>query len=147
MLVARLIAAGDVDDLAPAEGWPQPGTKNGVSHALEHGRPAGWLVRLDGRVIGDCGTKGPVDDCGGVEIGYGLARPCWGQGFGTEVVEAISDWLLAQPGVTAVRANTVPTNIASRRVLEKAGFVNVGGDEREILYERARGGSRRLTEH
>jgi RimJ/RimL family protein N-acetyltransferase len=135
-LVARLIASGNVGGLDVAEGWPQPGTRNGVAHAIEHGHPAGWLVLQAGRVIGDCGIKGPVDDAGGVEIGYGLASPSWGQGLGTEVVVAISDWLLAQPGVTTVRATTSLTNTASRRVLEKAGFTIVGMTEEEARYQR-----------
>ena len=64
--------------------------------AIEHGHPAGVARQVLGRVIGDCGIRAPVDDAGCVEIGYGLADPYQGQGFGTEVVMAISDWLLAQ---------------------------------------------------
>jgi RimJ/RimL family protein N-acetyltransferase len=134
--VAHSIASGDVVGLDPAEGWPQDGTTNGVALAIEHGHPPGWLVRCSGRVIGDCGIRAPVDDVGCVEIGYGLAGPFQGQGFGTEVVTAISDWLLAQPGVTTVGARTVPSNTASRRVLEKAGFTFVGTTEDESVYER-----------
>ncbi len=134
--VARSIASGDVADLGAADGWPQEGTRNGVTLALEHGHPPGWLVRSAAGVIGDCGIRAPVDDAGCVEIGYGLAGPYRGQGFGTEVVIAISDWLLGQPSVSAVRARTLPSNAGSRRVLEKAGFTVVGTADDEILYER-----------
>lgn len=135
--VARAIADGDVADLGAADGWPQVGTRNGVSLAIEHGHPAGWLVRHSGRVIGDCGIRAPVDDAGCVEIGYGLAAPYRGQGLGTEVVMAISDWLLALPFVSTVRARTLPSNVASRRALEKAGFTTVSTTEDEIVYERS----------
>jgi ribosomal-protein-alanine N-acetyltransferase len=134
--VARSIADGDVADLGAADGWPQAGTKNGVALAIEHGHPAGWLVRCSGRVIGDCGIRAPVDDAGCVEIGCGLAGPYQGQGFGIEVVMAISDWLLARPIVSTVRARTLPSNAARRRVLEKAGFTMVGTTEDESVYER-----------
>ena len=134
--VARLIASGDVSGLGVADGWPQAGTKNGVALAIEHGHPAGWLVRCSGSVIGDCGIRAPVDDAGRVEIGYGLADPYQGQGFGSEVVTAISDWLLAQPVVATVCARTLPSNAASRRVLEKAGFVMVRATDDECVYER-----------
>ena len=134
--VAGLIASGDVDDLGAADGWPQTGTKNGVTLAIEQGHPAGWLVRRSGRVIGDCGIRGPVDGAGCVEIGYGLATPYQGQGFGTEVVQAISDWLLAQPSVSTVRARTEPSNAASRRVLEKAGFTMLDTKHEECVYDR-----------
>jgi RimJ/RimL family protein N-acetyltransferase len=134
--VARSIAAGNVLGLCPAEGWPHEHTKDGVRLAIEGGHPAGWLVRLNGRVIGDCGIHANVDGAGCVEIGYGLAGPYWGQGLGTELAAAISDWLLSQPDVLVVRATTLPSNVASRRVLEKAGFSLVGVDELEALYER-----------
>ncbi|MDA8297813.1 MAG: GNAT family N-acetyltransferase [Actinomycetota bacterium] len=121
--LAQAIATGEVGDFEAAEGWPQPGTVNGVRFALERGHPAGWLVRSGGAVIGDCGIHAPVDGAGCVEIGYGLAEPFRHQGLGTEVVQAISDWLLAQPAVTTLRASVEPSNIASCRVLEKAGFL------------------------
>lgn len=143
--VARSIAAGHVARLRPAEGWPHEHTKHGVAMALKHGQPAGWLVRSDGLVIGDCGIHRPVDSDGSVEIGYGLAGPSRGLGFGTELVAAISHWLLAQPDVVVVRATTSPANLASRRVLEKAGFAAVRSTDDEVFYELrddARGSSR-----
>jgi GNAT superfamily N-acetyltransferase len=134
--VARAIASGGAAGLGAADGWPQAGTRNGVALAIEHGHPAGWLVRWSGRVIGDCGIRAPVDDAGSVEIGYGLADPYQGLGLGSEVVTAISDWLLAQPVVSTVSARTLPSNAASRRVLEKAGFVLVGTTDQECVYAR-----------
>lgn len=134
--VARSIASDDVAGLNAAEGWPQAGTKNGIALAVEHGHPAGWLVRYCGEVIGDCGIRAPVDHAGCVEIGYGLAVRYQGRGFGSEVVQAISDWLLAQPGVSTVRGCTLPSNAASRSVLEKAGFTIVATTEDESVYER-----------
>lgn len=134
--VARQVAAGDLAGLEAAEGWPHEDTKDAVALAIKHGHPAGWFITHDGRIIGDCGTHGPVDDNGCVEIGYGLAGPSRGQGFGTEAVLAISEWLLAQPDVRTVRARTVASNVASRRVLEKARFKMVGAQEDGAVYER-----------
>jgi ribosomal-protein-alanine N-acetyltransferase len=87
-------------------------------------------------VIGDCGTHAPVDAAGFVEIGYGLAAHFRGQGYGTEVVAAISDWLLSQPEVRVIRATIVQDNAASRRVLEKARFKAIGITDSEAVYER-----------
>ena len=64
-----------------------------------------------------------------MEIGYGLAAPSRGQGYGSEAVAAVTEWLLSQPGVRQVRAHTLTSNAPSRRVLEKAGFTYVGLDE------------------
>jgi RimJ/RimL family protein N-acetyltransferase len=87
-------------------------------------------------VIGDLGTHGPVDEAGRVEIGYGLAAPSRGQGYGSEAVLAVTDWLLRQPEVRQVQAHTLTDNMPSRRVLEKAGFRYLGLDEGEALYQR-----------
>jgi RimJ/RimL family protein N-acetyltransferase len=133
--LAQAIFDDDLSGLRPAEGWPQPGTKNGVKLALERGQPAGWLVVLAGQVIGDCGIHGPVDEMGCVEIGYGLAAPYRGQGYGTEVVSTISNWLLSQSGVVTVRARTQPGNTPSCRALEKAGFRPAGTADAELVYE------------
>ena len=69
-------------------------------------------------------------------VGYGLAAPSRGQGYGSEAVAAVTEWLLSQPGVRQVRAHTLTSNAPSRRVLEKAGFTYVGLDEGEALYQR-----------
>ena len=63
-----------------------------------------------------------MDAAGSVEIGYGLAAPSRGQGYGSEAVAAVTEWLLSQPEVRQVQAHTLTSNAPSRRVLEKAGF-------------------------
>ncbi len=83
-----------------------------------------WLVRLRGLLIGECGTVGGLSNRGDVEIGYGLAAEHRGHGYGNEVVEALSCWLMAQGQVERVVAREVlAENVASRRALENAGFV------------------------
>ena len=57
-----------------------------------------------------------------VEVGYALAAEMWGRGLATEMAA----WLVAHAAENAVVdlvAYTEPTNAASRRVLEKVGFV------------------------
>ena len=135
---ARATVAGDLSwltaaGLAAADGWPHDDTADGLAMAGKAGYPPGWLVTAGGAVIG---THGPVDEAGRVEIGYGLAEPSRGQGYGSEAVAAVTDWLLSQPGVRQVRAHTLTSNAPSRRVLEKAGFAYVGLDEGEALYQR-----------
>jgi RimJ/RimL family protein N-acetyltransferase len=109
--------------LVLAAGFPHADTLDGLGMALTQSLPPGWLVVAEGRVVGDCGVHGPISDTGAVEIGYGLAAPERGRGYGTEVVALLGDWLLDQPLVRVVLAEVEPGNVASRRVLEKAGFV------------------------
>lgn len=61
------------------------------------------------------------------EIGYWLAAPYRGQGIMTEVVRRYTDYLFEKrPSLVRIEAKTLPTNPASARVLEKAGFEREG---------------------
>jgi len=55
-------------------------------------------------------------------IYYHLARNYWGQGFATEVAKTIIDDIFTLPGVVRISADTLTTNKASSRVLEKVGM-------------------------
>jgi RimJ/RimL family protein N-acetyltransferase len=122
--IGRAVLAGD-SHLAAAEGWPHADTFDALRMALDPESPSPiWFVTLEGVVIGDCGTLGQIDATGDVELGYGLAVEHRGVGYGNEVVRALSRWLISQPGVRRVVARAVLTgNVASRRALERAGFV------------------------
>ena len=85
-----------------------------------------WMMETtDGTYIGDLSFKGVAPD-GMVEIGYGTDPAFWNQGYTTEAVIALVNWALSQPGITRVEAETEPDNVASQRVLQKAGFVPTG---------------------
>ncbi len=47
----------------------------------------------------------------------------------------MTTWLAAQPDITLVRACTAAGNLASRRVLEKAGYRLAGNAGGECVYE------------
>lgn len=87
-----------------------------------------WVMELKGGMgeeVGDLSFKGLGAD-GMVELGYGLREGCCGKGYMTEAVRAMAEWAASQPGVTRVEAETEAGNGASRRVLERAGFVATG---------------------
>lgn len=87
-----------------------------------------WYLELNdgsGEIVGSLSFKGMGDD-GRVEIGYGIVPEFEGKGFMTEAVKAIVYWASKQPGVTVIEAETEESNIASRRVLEKSGFIPLG---------------------
>jgi RimJ/RimL family protein N-acetyltransferase len=55
-------------------------------------------------------------------LGYGLL-PAWrGRGFATRAVRLLAGWALTRAGLARVIAGTAPANVASQRVLERAGF-------------------------
>ena len=57
-----------------------------------------------------------------VELGYRLRRSAWGKGYATEGSRALIQKGFAELGVQRVVAFTMVVNVASRRVLEKAGL-------------------------
>ena len=59
---------------------------------------------------------------GEVELGYRLRRSAWGKGYATEGSRALVDKGFAELGVERVVASTMVVNVASRRVMEKAGL-------------------------
>ena len=59
-------------------------------------------------------------------LGYALAPEVWGRGFASEAVVAIVDAAFALSYVTEIEASVQVENVASRRVLEKAGFAHAG---------------------
>jgi RimJ/RimL family protein N-acetyltransferase len=57
-----------------------------------------------------------------VELGYRLRRSAWGRGYATEGSRALIEKGFAELGVERVYATTMVVNVASRRVMEKAGL-------------------------
>lgn len=133
--LANEILAGHYEKVWPGEGWPHADTSAAMSQVLTKAPAHVWLIQLAGRTIGDCGTHGPIDATGSVEIGYGLAAPYRGRGYGTEVVTALTQWLIGRPGVTKVSARTAVHNVASWKVLEKAGFRRADLSATMLAYE------------
>ena len=99
-----------------------------------------WMIEMkDGTHVGEFCFKGIEN--GIAEIGYGIAEDYRDCGYATEAVLALTDWALAQPGITGVMAEAEEANIASRKVLEKTGFKPTGESGREgLLYARRKGG-------
>ena len=99
-----------------------------------------WMIELRDRThIGDLCFKG-LNANGTVEIGYGILEEYQRQGYAAEAVDAAVDWALQQPGVTRMEAETEPDNRASRRVLEKCGFLPTGtvGEEGPRFFRTAK---------
>ena len=59
------------------------------------------------------------------ELGYRLRKSAWGRGYGTEGSRALIRKGFTELGVQRVFASTTAVNIASRRVMEKAGLTLV----------------------
>jgi [ribosomal protein S5]-alanine N-acetyltransferase len=60
------------------------------------------------------------------ELGFVLAQRYWGQGFMTEAIRAVINWALCRGGIFRVWAVCDIDNLASARVMEKAGMQREG---------------------
>ena len=57
-----------------------------------------------------------------VEVGYGVARPFWGQGLMTEAARACLRYGFERAGLPRIVAVAMPENLPSRRIMEKLGM-------------------------
>jgi RimJ/RimL family protein N-acetyltransferase len=87
------------------------------------------------RIVGSVVFHGRPGDDGVAEIAYGIEEGSQRRGLATEAVGAAVKWALAEPGVMAVQATTLPWHTASIRVLEKVEMQRVGTREHDLLGE------------
>lgn len=87
--------------------------------------PAAWLIVEDNEIVGLCSVKAPPSG-GVIDIGYGIAPTRQNRGIAGRAVGDIVAWARKVPQLRAITAETTPTNLASHRVLERNGFMQVG---------------------
>jgi len=82
------------------------------------------ILKETNRLIGGCRIN-KVDDIK-AHIGYIFNKKYWGKGYATEAAIALVTFGFNEMNVHRVYATCDPENIASKRVLEKAGMVLEG---------------------
>jgi ribosomal-protein-alanine N-acetyltransferase len=84
-----------------------------------------WALRdrANGRFVGRAGLRNTrVGGNDEVELAYALMSEYWNRGLATEVARGILDLAFERLALTNVVCFTLPTNLASRRVMENSGF-------------------------
>jgi len=119
--------------------------------AWNQGEEFVWMFeeKTTGQLVGSLSACPGVH---GVSLGYLMARDSWGQGLMTEALRSVAHWWLGREGIFRVWATCDVENLASARVLERAGFSlegtlrrwdlhpNIGTEPRDALcYSRVRG--------
>jgi RimJ/RimL family protein N-acetyltransferase len=80
------------------------------------------LLPTTGRpIVGFCGLQ-PLPGTPDIEIGWWLARACWGMGMATEAARATLRDGFERIGLTRIVAIAQPANIASIRIMQKLGM-------------------------
>jgi RimJ/RimL family protein N-acetyltransferase len=91
-----------------------------------------WALRTqDGLFAGRAGIRHIlVEDAPEVEIAYTFRQEFWGQGFASEITGALVDIGFRHLSLSSLVGVVFTEHAASRRVLEKSGFVL----EREVIF-------------
>ena len=76
------------------------------------------------KLIGGCRLN-KVSDIQ-AQIGFIYNKKYWGYGYATETAKALVDYGFTELGIHRIYATCDPDNVASKRVLEKAGLVLEG---------------------
>jgi RimJ/RimL family protein N-acetyltransferase len=94
---------------------------------LRHPRPT---------VIGIVAPKGPPDEQGTVQVTCAIASSREGNGYATEAMKALLDWICRDPRTRRITGETQPAQVASIAVMEKCGmsFVGEGSAPGSIRY-------------
>lgn len=104
-----------------------------LDYYAEHPGLGMWvtLERASGAAIGFHllnNIQGETD----IQVGYVLAQEFWGKGYATEMCVALLRYGFERLGLPRIVAITDPQNLASQRVLLKAGLVRNG--ERTLAH-------------
>jgi [ribosomal protein S5]-alanine N-acetyltransferase len=92
-----------------------------------------WVFsdRTDGRFVGRAGLRNTrVGGNEEVELAYALVADYWGRGLATEMAKQILKLAFERLDLDDIVCFTLPTNRASKRVMEKAGFEY----ERDVVH-------------
>lgn len=136
----RPLGPGDLDFLTELRGLPEsvatsvppvPPSREALLQRCAR-TEAHWLAgdRAD-LVIADAATGAPAGEIGlfnqepvtgQAMIGYGVLPAFRGRGFATRAAQLLALWAFAETDIARIIAGALPTNVASHRVLEKAGF-------------------------
>ncbi len=82
-----------------------------------------FAIDVKGRAVGGIGIHPLADiERKNAELGYWLAEPFWGNGIMTKAVVQLVDYGFKNLDINRIFARPFGTNLASQRVIEKAGF-------------------------
>ena len=90
-------------------------------------RTFAFAIVAEGRAVGSMGVFRQENiHFRTAEMGYYIARPCWGRGLATSAVRQTCDYIFQNTDILRIFAQPLARNAASCRVLEKAGFALEG---------------------
>ena len=109
------------------DAFPHPYTKHDARAYIRSVRDRSpettFAIAVDDEAVGSIGFVLRTDvERVSAEIGYWLAEPFWGRGITSEALAAVTRYALDTHRLTRIYALPFAWNLASCRVLEKAGY-------------------------
>lgn len=111
--------------------FPSPYTMSAARAFLDRIVPlrpvTNFAIEVGGEPVGGIGFAPGTDvERFSAEIGYWLGEAFWGRGIVTEAVALVTEYAFTRMNVLRLFALPFADNLASARVLEKAGYVREG---------------------
>ncbi|MFF8566602.1 GNAT family N-acetyltransferase [Streptomyces albidoflavus] len=136
--ICRIYAEGSVTYLGrPAMTGPEAERYVARWSVWPGADPAGQYAlgaEVDGELIGVVRLRQVSPRCG--RVGYVFREDRWGQGHATRAVQELVGFAFTTLGLTSLGGRHHPANLASGRVLAKAGFTRTGVLNGMVEYER-----------
>jgi ribosomal-protein-alanine N-acetyltransferase len=104
----------------------------------ENGGEPDWgiVYKGDRRFVGTCGFADWKAEHARAEMGFVISREYWGRGLMPEAVRAMIAFGFERMGLNRIEARCIAENVASARVMEKAGMTYEGRlRQREFIKE------------
>ena len=86
----------------------------------------GIVLKENGQIIGTGGSLGIDERHHSTELGYCMGRTYWNNGYMSEAVAAMIEYLFNTVGLNRITARHNPDNIGSGRVMQKCGMIFEG---------------------
>jgi [ribosomal protein S5]-alanine N-acetyltransferase len=121
-----------------SDGFPNPYTiekaKAFIENAVKDSPLRIFAIDVEGQVVGGIGIHPQTDiHRKNAELGYWLAELYWGKGIMTNAIKQIVAHGFKYFDIDRIFARPFGTNIASHRVLEKAGFTLEARFEKTLI--------------
>lgn len=94
-----------------------------INNATQHQPTKIFAITVNNQAVGGIGIHPQADIyCNNAELGYWLAQPFWGHGIATKAIKQIVNYGFNTFSINRIYARPYGNNIASQKVLKKAGF-------------------------
>ena len=94
------------------------------------------IEKKSGKFIGNIELMHPTDSDG--ELGIGITAKMQNVGFGTEAVNALTEYAMRQLGMNRVYLRTNPQNSRAIHVYQKCGFKEYDRTDEHVFMQRVR---------